>query len=241
VLLPRLFGMIWFFVGVPMLVVFLLIGDPTIDFRIRHNHETATGAVTAIKRAGNRNPYRVDYAFTAADGVEHEGRSYSRTLRGLAVGSEVTVEHLPSNPTRSRIEGHRYSAIPPTMFLLPAFFIVAGGAIWASGIVRLGRLRRLYEQGVVTTGAVIGAKWNKLISRRPGFSKTPRRILYEVRYRFADDRGRERTSASRTYAAADTFTFAEGDTIAVLFDRADPARNLALDLLGVELAAGDEK
>ncbi len=240
VLLPRVFGAIWLATGVVMLVVFLLLGDPTIDTRIGANHETATGTVTAIKRAGSRNPYRVDYAFTAADGVEYEGRSYTRELHGLAVGSEVTVEYLPDDPTRSRIKGHHYSAIPVTMYLLPAFFIVAGGAIWASGIVRLGRLRRLYEQGTVTTGTVVGAKWNKLIGVKAS-PKTPRRILYELRYRFTDDRGRERTSASRTYVVPDTFDFAEGDTIAVLFDRANPARSLALNLLGAEPAAGEEK
>jgi hypothetical protein len=229
VLLPRLFGMIWFLVGVPMLVVFLVLGDPTTDTRIRHNHETATGTVTAVKRAGDRNPHRVDFTFAAADGVEYEGRSYSHSRRGLAVGSEVAVEYLAGNPARSRIKGHHYSPIPPTMFLLPAFFIVAGGAIWVSGVVRLRRLRRLYEHGVVTTGTVLGAKWNKLIR-----VKTPRRILYELRYRFTDDRGRERTSASRMYAVPDSFTFAEGDTIAVLFDRADPAHSLALDLLQSE-------
>lgn len=230
VLVPRLFGMIWFLVGVPMLVVFLVLGNPTTDYRIRHKHETATGTVTKISRAGDRNPYRVDFAFAAADGAEHEGRSYTRRLRGLAVGSEVTVQYLANDPTKSRIEGHQYSSIPPTMLLLPAFFVVAGGAIWVSGIARLAGLRRLYEQGAVTTGTVVGAKSG---------ARTPRRILYEVRYRFTDDHGRERTSASRTYAAPDSLNLKEGDTIAVLFDRADPAHSLALDLLGAELA-GEE-
>ncbi len=233
VLLPRLFGMIWLVVGVVMLVVLLILGDPTADYRIRRNHETAAGTVTQITRRGRRNPYRIEYAFTAGDGAEHRGRSYSRSRRGLVRGGEVTIEYLPKEPALSRIKGMRYSPIPHTMYLMPIFFIVAGGIIWAGGISKLGRMRRLCEEGSVTVGTVIGAKWNKLLSVKASL-KMPRRILYELRYRFTDDRGRERDSIQRTYAVPDSFDFNEGDIVTVLFDRANPARSLALDVLEVE-------
>lgn len=239
VLLPRLFAMIWFAVGAVMLVAFLILGDPTTDYRIRHGHETAAGTVTRIARSGNRNPYRIEYAFTTDDGAEYGGRSYTRKLGGLVVGSELTIEYIASDPSKSRIEGQRYSPIAPTMYLLAVFLLVAGGAIWLSGVIRLGRLRRLYELGIAATGTVVSTTWNKMRRINAG-SKTPRRFMYEVRYRFTDDRGRERHSVQRTYAAPDSVSFKVGDTITVLFDRANPARSLALDVLTAE-AAAEEK
>jgi hypothetical protein len=239
VLLPRLFGMLWFATGVVMLVVFLILGNPITDYRIRHNHATAAGTVTRIARAGTRNPYRVEYTFTTSDGAAHGGRSYTGKLRGLAVGSEVTVEYIPNDPSKSRIEGQRCSPIPPSTCLLGVFFLVAGGAIWLSGVVRLGRLRRLYEQGVATAGTVVSARWNKMMRIKAG-PRTPRRFLYEVRYRFRDDRGLERQSAQRTYAVPGSLTFNEGDTVTVLYDRTDPARSLALDVLDAETAAEEK-
>lgn len=235
-LLPRLFGAIWCATGAVMLVVFLVLADPTVDFRIRRNHTTATGTVTEVTRRGNRNPYRIAYTFTAGDGVEYAGRSFSSRRRGLSGGNEVTVEYVPADPALSRIEGMRYASIPQTMYLLGLLFFVVGGMIWTTGVLKFGRMRRLCEQGSVTTGTVVAARWNKLMRMKTS-PRTPRRILYELRYRFRDDRGRERESSQRTYAVADSFDFKEGDTITVLFDRANPARSLALDVLELEFTA----
>ena len=232
-LMPRLFGLIWLATGIGMLVVFLIIGSPTADFRLDRSGTTADGTVTAVSRRGTRNPFRIEYTFTAADGAAYTGRSYSRSRRGLMNDSKVTVEYLPADPAVSRIQGLRYSAIPLTMYLLPVFFIVAGGIIWGVGVRKLSRTRRLCEKGAVTTGTVVGAQWSKLMSMKTSF-RTPRRFRYELRYRFTDDRGRERQARQTTYAPQDAFDLKEGDTITVLFDRADPARSLAADVLQLE-------
>lgn len=233
VLLPRLFGIIWFLVGGAMLPTFLLIGSPAKDFQLDSNHETATGTITAITRRGHRNPHRIDYTFTTTEGTQHEGRSYKKRPRGIKVGSEVTIQYLPSDPTTSRIKGQHYSPIPPSLYLLALGFIIAGGVIWAVGILKLGRLRRLYQQGTAVAGTVIEARWNKLIRMNTSI-KGPQKILYTLRYRFTDHRGLERTGATRTYAAPNSYTFAEGDPITILVDRTNPARNLAVDMLGLE-------
>lgn len=232
-LMPRLFGAIWCATGAVMLVVFLVLADPTADFRIRRSHETATGTVTEVTRRGNRNPYRIAYTFTAGDGVEYAGRSFSSRRRGLLRGNEVTVEYVPADPALSRIEGMRYASIAQTMYLLALFFLVVGGMIWTAGMVKLGRMRRLCEQGAVTTGTVVAARWNKLMRIKTS-RRTPRRILYELRYRFSDDRGLERESSQKTYAVPDSLDFKEGDTVTVLFDRANPARSLAADILELQ-------
>jgi hypothetical protein len=112
-------------------------------------------------------------------------------------------------------------------------FAVAGGVIWGFGVVKIGRLRRLCEQGVAATGVVVAARWNKLMSMKTSF-RTPRRFRYEVRYRFTDNRGLEREAVHRTYAALDSLHLAEGDRITVLFDRANPARSLAAEPLELQ-------
>jgi len=232
-LVPRLFGAIWCGVGAVMLVVFLVLADPTVDYSIRRNHETATGTVTEVTRRGNRNPYRIAYTFTAGDGVEYAGRSFSSKRRGLLKGDEVTIEYVPANPALSRIEGMRYAAIAQTMYLMALLFLVVGGMIWATGMVKFGRTRRLCERGSAAEGTVVAARWNKLMGMKTSRG-TPRRILYEVRYRFRDDRGLERESTQKTYAVPDSLDFKEGDTITILFDRANPARSLAAEVLELE-------
>jgi len=234
VLLPRLFGAIWFVVGAAMLVVFFVVGSPVTDFRLQRNHETAIGTVTGITRRGSRNPYRIAYTFMV-EGAAYKGRSFSSRLRGHSRGTEVAIEYLPDDPMISRIEGLRYSAIPLTMYLLPGFFVVAGGMIWGFGMVKFIRLRRLCEHGWPAAGTVVSARWNKLMSMKTSL-RAPRRFLYELRYRFTDDRGRERDSTQRTYAPADSFAFKEGDAVTVLFDRTNPARSLVADVLDVEFA-----
>ena len=234
VLLPWLFGAIWFVVGAAMLVMFFLEGSPVTDFRLRRGHEVATGTVTGITRRGRRNPYRIAYTFMV-EGAAYKGRSFSSRLRGYSKGSEVTIEYLPADLTISRIEGLRHSAIPLTMYLLPVSFIVAGGMIWGFGVARFIRMRRLCEHGLVATGTVISARWNKLLSMKTSLRES-RKFLYELRYRFTDDRGRERDSVQKTYAPADSFAFKEGDTVTILFDRTNPARSLVADVLKVEFA-----
>lgn len=233
VLMPRLFGMIWLGVGVPMLVVFLLISHPFADLRIKRDHERAVGVVESVTRQGNRNPYRVAYAFVAADGAQHAGRSFTPKKPALEPKEQVTVQYVPGKPRWSRIKGMRYAALPLSMYVLPAFFIVAGGAIWFTGVAKLGRLRRLYEQGVAATGTVVGEKWHKLMRMNLGPKKPPR-YLYELRYTFRDDRGLERTAVQRTYIELDSLRFSAGDAISVLFDRANPARSLVADVFRIE-------
>lgn len=233
VLMPRLFGLIWFFVGVPMLVVFVVLSDPTVDWRIRRDHVRTVGVVTGITRDGQKNPFRVAYAFIDGAGAEQRGRSFTGRPPKLAVEDEVTIQYVAARPRWSRIEGMRHGPIPPAMFLLPGCFIVAGGTIWLFGAAKMGRLQRLYELGVAAPGTVTGAKWNKLMRMNTGF-KAPPRYLYELRYTFRDDRGLERTSVTRTFAVADSLHLAEGDPITVLFDRADPARSLVVEIFGEE-------
>jgi hypothetical protein len=233
VLLPRIFGMIWLGVFGTMLVVFLFLGDPLADYRISRSNETATGIVTDVTRQGRKNPYRIAYTFTDRDGAEHTGRSFSRSRRGLLTGNEVMIEYVPAEPRLSRIQGMRYCPIPLGTYVMALSFTVAGGAIWAFGVVKLGRMRRLCEQGAVTTGTVVAARWNRLFSMRTSF-RTPRRFRYEVHYRFTDDRGLEREAVHRTYAVPDSLHLSEGDPITVLFDRANPARSLAAEALELQ-------
>ncbi|MBN1917781.1 MAG: DUF3592 domain-containing protein [Verrucomicrobia bacterium] len=236
VLMPRLFGLIWLATGLVMLVVFLFISHPLADVQIRRDHTLATGAVTGVTRDGNRNPYRVAYTFADADGVQHSGRSFTGTRPALEPGEQVKVEYMPVRPRWSRIAGMRYAVFPATMHILPLVFLVSGAAVWFTGVVKLARLRHVYEHGVVTVGAVLREKWYKLMRVNTGF-RTPSRYLYELRYRFRDDRGLERDAVHRTYVEAGSLHFAEGDTIIVLFDRANPARSMAVEVLGVEPTA----
>jgi hypothetical protein len=233
VLMPRLFGLIWFFVGVPMLVVFVVLSDPTVDWRIRRDHARTVGVVTAITRDGQKNPFRVAYTFIDAGGALHAGRSFTGRPPKLAAKDDVTIEYVVAHPRWSRIAGMRHGPIPLAMFWLPVFFIVAGGAIWLFGAAKVRRWQALYELGVAVPGAVTGAKWNKLMRMNTGLRSSPR-YLYELRYTFRDDRGLERTAAVRTYAVADSLHFAGGDAVTVLFDRADPARSLVVEMLREE-------
>ena len=233
VLMPRLFGAIWLATGFAMLVVFLLISHPFADEAIRRNHERAVGSVTAVSRQGERNPYRVAYTFVASDGREHAGRSFIGRRPLLKPDEHVTVQYVPDRPRWSRIEGMRYAVLTPAMYLLPLCFLVGGAAVWFTGVAKLARLRRLYEQGVATTGTVLGERWHKMMRMNLGFRKAPR-YLYELRYRFTDDYGRERDAVQRTFTEAGSLHFAEGDTVTVLFDRANPARSVAVDVLKIE-------
>ena len=240
VLVPRLFGAIWLSVGLVMLVIFLLVSHPLVDERIRRDHKRAVGIVSRVERVGERNPYRVEYTFTADDGAQYPGRSFTGKRPALKPNDEVTVQYVPGRPQWSRIEGMHYGVLPPTLHLLPLFFIISGGLIWFTGVAKLGRLRRLYAHGVVTTGTVVGEKWHKLVRLNTGF-RSPSRFLYELRYRFTDAFGRERDAGHRTYAVADSLHFAAGDTITVLFDRANPARSMAADMLNIESAAASHR
>ena len=81
VLLPRLFGAIWFVVGAAMLVVFFVVGSPVTDFRLQRNHETAIGTVTGITRRGSRNPYRIAYTFMV-EGAAYKGQPIDCSEQG---------------------------------------------------------------------------------------------------------------------------------------------------------------
>jgi hypothetical protein len=63
--------------------------------------------------------------------------------------------------------------------------------------------------------------------------KAPR-YLYELRYQYTDDRGQRREGAHRTYAPLNSLSFKQGQAVTVLFDRANPARSMAVDVLESE-------
>jgi hypothetical protein len=240
VLMPRLFGLIWFFVGVPMLVVFVVLSDPTIDCRIARSHVRTVGVVAGITHEGEKNPYRVAYTFIAPDGAEYASRSFTGKRPKLDVEDTVTIQYVAAQPRLSRIAGMRHGPIPPGMFWLPAFFIVAGGAIWLFGAAKMGRLQRLYELGIATPGTVTSTRWNKLVRVNVGL-RAPTRYLYELRYTFRDDRGLERTSVTRTFAVPHTFDFKKGDAVTILFDRADPARSLVVEMFGEQFTTDSHR
>lgn len=166
--------------SVALVVLALVFGTDRVVFPIFGPAAQATGTVTRCHRSGanvfaDKNEdsalsHTVDYAFAAVDGKRYTGQSvvqvqrsdkarpvYSTTpafAKVPAVGDELEVEYLPTDPSVSRLVRSKGSDIA-AIFLVMIFPLV--GLIVAA-IGSLGGLRRLglLKHGVVTDAPLMG-------------------------------------------------------------------------------------
>jgi hypothetical protein len=238
-LLPLLFGGIWFLVGMVVAVAFLLTGNPLHDYRLSQGCEVAQGAVrkAVLKsktRINGRNPWLIRYTFEAAGGQSRDGRSYTSreaVVRGLKPGSRIEVEYLADNPLISRAKGTRHSLFPGWLFVVPVFFIVTGGMVFLWGIGKALRRRNLLVNGRVAVGKVTGQKLRKYIN-------TGRGHPLDVFYSFEDHRRMEWTGWTRVYPTRPDAELASGDEVRIVYDAFNPRKSLAYELHGIDLSGG---
>jgi hypothetical protein len=228
-MVPLLLGGIWFLVGVAVGGLFFAIGNPLRDYELSRGAATAEGTVAEIKldyltHINSRNPWIIRYSF-GANGQKWEGKSSTLDesfARGLAEGSKIQVEYLPANPSVNRAKGTKASVFPWPVFIVPVFFLVAGGLVFVAGMAKVFRLRGLLVNGEVTLGKV-----NHLFHRG---GRQPVNVFYT----FPDSRGMEWTGRTRTYSYGVLHNIALGQEIKIVYDYANPNRNFAFEVYGIQ-------
>jgi len=151
VVLGSLLGQVgWFLVGFGLVFVWAFDADGAVAsmFRFAGEEAIADGTVTSWRELNlsinDEQVYETSYAFDV-DGATFTGASYA-TGYYVPEGTLVTVEHRPSDPSLSRIQGMRASAAGlPIAFV---FVIPLIGLAFARSGLRSGfRARRLLAEG----------------------------------------------------------------------------------------------
>ncbi len=204
-----------------------------VDIKLDYGQPVAApGVVTAAEKTGARyggrgrrgKPfYRIRYRFTTADRREHEGVCFV-TGGTHHPGRRLAVEHLPEDPTISRIPGSKH-AFGGYFSLLSLLFIVPAFLFWYFIRRARARSRALLVDGVFASATVTG------------LVDTGVRVAHDKRYRIefvyagADGEYRGHAHAFGDLAARAQALKNKGETAGVLYRADDRKHVLWVDAL----------
>lgn len=151
----------------------------------------ATGRITSVENTNaseNRRSITKSYYQYSVAGETYNGKSYT-TGSAPEQGSQVEVEYLERDPSRSRIPGMRTAMFGPwaaivTIFPLIGFLILFFAT--RSGIKR----NRLLRDGMFAQGT--------LVSKEPTNMTVNNRRVWALTFEFTDRNGMRREATART-------------------------------------------
>lgn len=187
--------------------------------QFRQSDPVVTGTLTGISATSYSEDDHAIYVYHyryGVDSVPYTGQSFSRS-RDLEPQSEVPVNYVPGNPSRSRIEGMRPAPFEWYVAPLTALFPLVGLVMVAHALGSTRRAVHLLRCGTVTTGQVTQKKATNMHVN----GRTVYRLAF--RYAAADGQRYEAWAASSRYWALQA-----GDSVKLLYDPANPADALPL-------------
>ena len=214
----------WVFCAFGML--FVTIFDPAASVRemlaFRGDLRTAEGVVTGYEatnmKLNDSRVFEVGYRFSAPDGSEVLGNSYS-TGSGREPGTAVIVEYVDTDATLSRITGMRRSA-SGGMALIVVIFPVIGALIGLGSLLFRRRHLRLLRSGTLTTGT--------LRSSEPTNSEVNGRTVMRLTFEFEPPEGGVFQAVAKTHQ---TYRLEDEERELLLYDPRNPSTAVVLDEL----------
>ncbi len=214
----------WLFCAFGM--VFVLVFDPgggvaeLLAFRsgTESTEGTATGYAATSLSINDVRVYETSYSFDhPAVGTVH-GASYA-TGSWVESGRSVSVEYVPSDPARSRIEGMRSNAGG----LGTIFIFIFPGVGLVLGLVgfRIGRRRlHLLSIGQVTRGT--------LLTSEPTSTRINNQPVMRLTFEFEAENGGTYQAVAKTHQ---TWGLEDDERELLVYDPRDPSRASMLDVL----------
>ncbi len=222
VVLGSMLGQVgWFLVGFGLVFVWAFDADGAIvsAFRFLGEEAIADGTVTSWRELNlsinETQVYETSYEFDV-DGRRYTGASYA-TGYYVPEGTQVMVEHRPSNPAASRIQGMRASAAGlPVAFVLVIPFI---GLAFARAGLRGGlRARRLLAEGHLAQATLESDEGTGMeVKERP---------VRKLTFSFTTDSGQTCRVSAMTHDAA---KLRDEETERVVYDPRYPSDAVLLD------------
>lgn len=225
------FGGIWFFCGLPFLLIGMYAGIDQALVSKRLNSEgrsvegmVLTKTVRSSSSSGSggkhRSPvYEVTFRFLTPGGmVNGTAKVPSETWDRLVEREPIAVTYLPEDPQRYRIEGETSGWVLPVLFtVIGGLFTIAGGFIWLRSKRQSRITERLKQEGMNTEGVVVEV--------RPGMIRINRVQQMNLHYRYQDHRGNFHIGKI-PLSPEEAEGWKEGETGRVRYDRLRPQKSI---------------
>jgi hypothetical protein len=224
------FGGIWFFCGLPFLIVGLYLGIQHGDVSKRLDAEglavegmVLTKSVRSSSSSSsqrNSSPtYEITFRFLTPEGLVNGTAQVTREAWDQFVEREpLGITFLPDDPQRYRIEGQTSGWILPGVFTgLGSIFTLIGGFILLNARNQSRAKERLQREGQTTEGTIVEV--------RPGTIRINRVQQWNLHYRYQDNRGKFHIGKI-PLSPEEAEGWKEGDTGRVRYDRLRPQKSI---------------
>jgi hypothetical protein len=169
--------------------------------------------------------YYLLYSFQDAAGKTYQGRERvsQDAWKRAKDGDAVAIEYVRSDPTNNRPAKDAASAAwgPVVVAGFGGLFTVIGWSLIVYAFVRSGRRVRIVRDGVPALGAVDALVIDESAGKVNGVP------FYCLTYQFTDQDGKAQEGRSPALPRALQARWQPGDSILILYDRKNPARNEA--------------
>jgi hypothetical protein len=203
---------------------------------MRGELHSAEGKITGSRRTnmtegGSDNRpgtpiWEYQFTFTDGQGTEHAATGYTLGNR-FSEGATVAVEYRADRPDYARMEGARM--FPWGMGVaLVGLFPLAGLVMLFIGL-RLG-----FKRASVLSNGKLAA--GKLVEMKPTNTKINNQTVHMLVFRFEVD-GQEHTCIARTHR---THLLTDDEEEQIIYNAANPAKSMPVDLLPAGLVAQDD-
>ena len=213
-----LFGGLWLFVGVAMLIFALGFAVKEGDYT--RNGVTTTGIVLTKHivpaDSDSSTEYRVSYRFSTGDGRVVEGSDTidSGAWEKLVERGPIEIRYVADNPGSNRLASGSNVAGAAIFALLGAVFGGIGAVLFIRAIQGVRKARRLLQVGIPAQGKVTGIEETNI--------QFNRRQQFKVRYSYVDREGRKHEGDSGYMDWTEATDWVVGDPVDIRYDPADP-------------------
>ena len=221
------FGALFFAFGMIFWWVFGAQSDVTSWFKFMGDLATTQGTVinvedTGISEGGSDSTpgtpiYQVFYQFEL-DGVRYADECYG-TGYYPPMGTTVVVEYVADDPTTSRIEGTRKSALG-FVGILVAIFPGVGLVLMTIGLLRNAKAARLVGIGKLARG--------RLVAKEPTNTRINKKMVYKFTFEFEDENGDTHQVSGRTHH---TSLLEDEETERLIYNPSRPDDGVLVDTL----------
>jgi len=224
------FGSIWFFCGVPFLIIGIYIGiqqgvvSKSLDAEGRVVEgmvltKTVRSSSSSSRRRNNSPTYEVTFRFLTPEGLVNGTAQVTPEVWDQLVEREpLGVTYLPDDPQQYRIEGQVSGWILPGVFTgLGGVFTIIGAFILLNARNQSRSRERLQREGLTAEGTVVDV--------RPGNIRINRVQQWNLHYRYQDHRGKFHTG-KMPLSPEEAETWKAGDTGKVRFDQLHPQKSI---------------
>ena len=224
------FGGIWFFCGLPFLIVGLYLGIQHGDVSKRLDAEgravegmVLTKSVRSSSSSSSQRKssptYEVTFRFLTPEGLVNGTAQVTREAWDQFVEREpLGITYLPDDPQRYRIEGQTSGWILPGVFTgLGSIFTLIGGFILLNARNQSRAKERLQREGLTAEGTVVEV--------RPGTIRINRVQQWNLHYRYQDNQGKFHIGKI-PLSPEEAEGWKEGDTGRVRYDGRRPQKSI---------------